>query len=101
MAKGIFLTIFMLSHAAVTCISGFISFATVFNMCGPAHAATPLTYITGITSLIFLCPIAIPSFFVLSWLDVWELIPAAILLNSYLWGLGLWRWRTAFIVRRI
>jgi uncharacterized membrane protein len=94
MAKMAFLIGFTCIHAFIACAAGILSFMTVFNMCGPARPATTLTHVSGAVSLIMLCPLGLPSFWLAETLNQDWLVPAGILANSYCWGLGAWRlWR--------
>lgn len=90
MAKSTFLFFVTMVHALVGCVASFLCFASVFNMCGPAHPATPFTYVSGVVAVVMFCPIALPTFWLLDLLNQWSLMPVGILLNSYLWAMGLW-----------
>jgi hypothetical protein len=93
--KAAFTPAFMLLHALTGFACLFISFASVFNMCGPAHPASFATYLFGGAGAVLMFP--------LGWLAVPLLISSdrlagivflPILANSYLWSELIWRrWR--------
>ncbi len=101
MAKSIFLTVFTLVHAATGVGCLLLSFLSVFNMCGPAHPATMLTHVTGITGAVALFPLGWLSMALMTWLPSADFawVIGCVLLNSYLWGLGLWNWRARRSIR--
>ena len=90
MAKTIFLIIYVCIHSFVACAAGILAFLTVFSVCGPGRPASMLTYVSGAVSFVMLCPIALPSFWLSDVLDQGWLVPASLILNSYLWGLAIW-----------
>ena len=91
MARFLSLLVFTIAHAAIGCAGVALSVLIAFNMRGPAHPGTLLTYVSGTVGCVLLCPIALPAMCISSALDLPFLMPVVVLLNSYLWGSALCR----------